>query len=77
MITCQQAMIFCHKAQYEEASFFEKLKLSLHLFRCKACSKFSKRNSILTSLCDSANLNALSDEEKFQMKEKVRKAANF
>jgi predicted metal-binding protein len=45
MITCEKAAQICDKAQYNEATLFEKLKLNLHLFICKACTKHAKKNS--------------------------------
>ncbi|SDB59565.1 hypothetical protein SAMN03097699_2421 [Flavobacteriaceae bacterium MAR_2010_188] len=77
MISCQQAVEFCHKAQYNEATFLEKLKLKFHLLICKACSKFSTKNATLTSLCNSVKLHALTESEKTEMKEKMNAAAYF
>ena len=48
MITCDEATAICDKSQYSEASFFEKIKLSFHLFICKICAKYSKQNKKMT-----------------------------
>ncbi|RKR14049.1 hypothetical protein CLV91_0118 [Maribacter vaceletii] len=71
MISCEKAAVICNKAQYKEASLMEKIKLKFHLFMCKACSKHSKKNAELTSLCNKANLHILSDNDKLAMKSKL------
>tara|TARA_R110002167_G_scaffold123455_2_gene302428 strand:- start:929 stop:1159 length:231 start_codon:yes stop_codon:yes gene_type:complete len=71
MISCEQAAIICNKAQYREATVMERLKLKLHVLVCKTCSKFTKKNTALTSLCDKANLHSLSDPEKEKMKSEL------
>lgn len=75
MISCEKAAIICNKTQYEEASFMDKLKLRFHLFMCKTCSKFTKKNTELTSICEKANLHTLSEPEKIIMKEQLKKEA--
>ena len=72
MISCDKAAIICNKAQYGEASFKDKLKLRLHLFICKTCSAFTKKNTQLTTLCEKANLHGLSEQEKVKMKEQLQ-----
>ena len=71
MISCQEAAVICNKAQYREASFLEILKLKFHVLICKTCSKYTKKNTKLTSLCDQARLKALSEKEKLEMKQKL------
>lgn len=71
MISCEKAACICDKAQYKEASFWEILKLGLHIFFCKVCLLHSKRNSKLTSLCAKSNLVVLSEEDKNKMKESL------
>ncbi len=72
MTTCEKASIICNKTQYREATFIEKMKLQFHLLICKTCSTFSKQNSTLTTLCEKANLQTLSEQEKIKMKEKLQ-----
>ena len=72
MINCEEARLICHKTQYKDASFLEILKLKLHLFICKACSAFSRKNTKLTTLCEEATLHVLSDKEKVHMKERLK-----
>ncbi|TMM58162.1 hypothetical protein FEE95_01675 [Maribacter algarum] len=72
MISCEKAAIICNKTQYDEASFMEKLKLRYHLFMCKTCSAFTKKNTEFTTLCQKANLQSLSEAEKLKMKEQLQ-----
>jgi len=72
MNSCEKASAICNKAQYKEASFIDRLKLRYHLLVCKTCSEFTKKNTELTSLCDKANLQSLSEQEKLKMKEQLQ-----
>ena len=67
-ISCEEASHICNKSQYKEASAWEILKLRLHNFYCKTCARHTKRNQTLTSLCNRANLQVLSENEKETMK---------
>ncbi len=73
MISCEKAAIICNKTQYREATFMEKLKLQFHLLICKTCSAFTKKNTELTTLCEKANLQSLSEQEKLKMKEQLQR----
>lgn len=72
MISCDEAAIICNKKQYKEATFVEKIRLIIHLFVCKTCSKFSKKNAELTTLCDKAPLHCLPEKEKEVMKKELQ-----
>jgi len=50
----------------------DKLALRYHLFMCKTCSKFTKKNTELTSICQKANLHGLSESEKLKMKRELQ-----
>ncbi|KAA2218483.1 MULTISPECIES: hypothetical protein [Maribacter] len=73
MISCEKAADICTKAQYNEATFLERLKLKFHLIYCKVCAAYAKQNTKLTSLCSKANLRSLSETEKEKMKETIRR----
>jgi len=47
-LSCDEATKICDKNQYGEASLWDKIKLSFHLFLCKKCGMYSKQNTILT-----------------------------
>ncbi len=72
-ITCQEASNICNKSQYKEASFWDIVKLRIHLLYCKACKQYSKKNSELTSMCDRAGLTMLTKDDKERMKRDLEK----
>jgi hypothetical protein len=72
MITCDEASIICSKSQYREAGPGERLRLWMHLFVCKRCAAFSKKNRELTQLCSRASLKTLSPEEKDRLKARLK-----
>ena len=74
MISCEKAAKICDKAQYKEASIWEKIKLKFHLLMCNNCAKHSLKNKKLTSLCKQAKLVVLSEEDKKKMKDSCSKA---
>ncbi len=49
-ISCQEAGNICDKSQYKEASFWQRFKLSLHIFWCEKCNAYVKRNSALSKM---------------------------
>lgn len=71
MISCDEATIICNKSQYKEASFVEKIQLKIHLFYCKTCLKYVKKNKRLTAIFQKTCLHSLSDEEKIRMKQQL------
>lgn len=73
MISCEEAKTICNKKQYKEASFPELFRLAMHLFVCKACAGFSRKNKQLTVLCDQADLKSLSEERKETMRQVLNK----
>ncbi len=73
MISCEKAAKICDKAQYKEATVWDKIKLKFHLLMCKTCAKHSEENTKLTSLCNQARLKVLSEEDKEKMKENFSK----
>ncbi|WP_420604225.1 hypothetical protein [Flagellimonas sp.] len=72
-ISCEEAAHICNKSQYKEASFWQITKLKLHILMCKTCAKFTKQNTALTSLCERAGLNVLSESDKEAMKKDLEK----
>ena len=68
IISCKKAGEICNKAQYNEAGFIQRSILKFHLFFCKTCASFSERNAKLSSICDKAEIQTLSVEEKEEMK---------
>ena len=70
-IKCEEANHTCDKTQYNEASFWEKIKLNLHLIYCAACRKYTARNTKLTKVVSEANTKLLSKDQKDKIKETV------
>ncbi len=63
-IDCSEAAFNCDKAQYNEASFYEKIKIHLHILFCKPCKKYTKQNIKLTTLIEKSNLKSCPGEDK-------------
>lgn len=68
---CSKARNCCDKVQYEEAGFLEKWKLKLHIIYCKACKKYTQKNSKLSSLIKKASIKTCTEEEKKKFKEQI------
>ncbi|MDC7995962.1 hypothetical protein [Altibacter sp. HG106] len=71
-IKCSEANHTCDKSQYNEASFWEKVKLNIHLLYCRACRKYTSRNRKLTKLMKNPKVRTLNTSEKDLMKERLR-----
>ena len=71
-ISREKAKRICTKSQYGEATWWELLQLNVYLIFSKECAEFSAKNRKLTSLCEEANLNVISEEEKKAMKERLK-----
>jgi len=78
-ITCKEANEICNKAQYNEASFIEKMKLNMHIMTCKICAMYSKQNNLLTKTYKykakqcSLQKFELDEETKNRLKEELKK----
>ncbi len=71
-VSCPDANHFCDKNQYKEATFWEKVKLNIHLIYCNACRKYSSKNSKLTKLVKNPKVITIPSSEKEVMKEKLK-----
>ena len=71
---CNKANEVCDKAQYEEASFFEKMKLKIHIIYCRNCKEHSKKNSKLTEIIKKSKVECLDTKCKEAMKKTLDKA---
>ena len=77
-LTCDEATSICDKSQYKEATFWEIIKLNIHLFLCKKCGLYSKQNSIMTTCYkkhknnETKHKNCLCDEEKKTMDKELK-----
>ncbi len=75
-LKCNEAVHVCDKSQYNEASFFEILKLKMHILLCTLCRSHVKRNCKLTETIKSANLKTLRPEEKEILKTRLQQEIN-
>jgi hypothetical protein len=77
-LTCDEATAICDKSQYKEASLWEKIKLSIHLFLCKKCGLYSKQNKVMSSCyqklkdAERSNTTQLKKEEKEFMEHELK-----
>jgi hypothetical protein len=67
-LNCDEAYQSCDKNQYKEASFWEQMKLSIHLIYCAACKKYSIRNSKLTNALTRSNIKTMPRTDKQSLK---------
>ena len=75
-LKCDEAVHVCDKSQYNEASFFEKLKFKMHILICTLCRGHAKRNTKLTETIKAANLKTLLPEEKEVLKTRLQQETN-
>jgi len=68
-ISCDEANHKCDKSQYNEASFWDKFKLSIHLMYCQACRKYSRNNAKLTKIIEKSDVDCLDLKDKQNMKD--------
>lgn len=67
-MSCEEAKHLCDKAQYDEASLFDKIKLSLRISYCKVTKAYYKRNNKLTEKLKESKVECLTPECKKNMK---------
>jgi len=78
-LSCNEATQICDKHQYGEASFWEKLKLNVHVLFCKQCGEYAKENTLLTKCYKfhrkqlKNSKHCLNDKEKIVLKEEILK----
>ncbi|MFK2821202.1 glycine dehydrogenase [Flavobacteriaceae sp. LMIT009] len=72
-IACEEAGHTCDKSQYKEASFWDKVKLNIHLIYCRACREYTKNNQKLTKLTNKEEVDCLTSNEKEVMKDCIKK----
>ena len=73
LLNCSEANHCCDKAQYDEASFMDKMKIHLHNFLCKPCKNYSSTNNKLSAMVKKANLKTCTEEQKKLWKKEMEK----
>lgn len=71
---CNEANHVCDKGQYNESTFWEKVKLNIHLLYCKACRKYSTNNTKLTQVISKSQVACLDKDCKEKMKATIETA---
>ncbi|MEM7185964.1 MAG: hypothetical protein AAF466_04830 [Bacteroidota bacterium] len=71
-LECHEANHLCDKNQYNETTFWERVKLTFYLIYCGACRKYTKRNNKLTKAIKSPEVHTMSSSDKSRMKERLR-----
>jgi len=66
---CERAQHTCDKSQYNEASFMEKVRLSVHLLFCRACQNYTANNNKLTKVMKKEKIESFASAEKSKMDE--------
>ena len=72
-LNCDEANNICNKSQYREASFLEKIKLTIHLIYCKACRLYSRNNAKLTDCINKSQVTCLDKSKKNEIKNSFEK----
>jgi|TARA_B110000259_G_scaffold46665_1_gene54294 hypothetical protein len=68
---CEDAGQVCDKSQYKEASFWEKLKLNVHLLYCSPCREYTQKNVKLSIVFKKSNLKIMSLRDKKDLKKQI------
>lgn len=75
IIKCESVCKICDRAQYNEASFWDKLCLAIHLFFCKSCRNYVQNNRKLTQHVD-LKIKKLNSEVKAKMQQDIESELN-
>ena len=67
-ISYDEARHICDKLQYGEATLMEQIKLHIRLSWCNISRKYTRKNTQLTTLCQSADLKTLDKDKKDTLK---------
>ena len=68
-ISCEEAQHICDKMQYDEASIWERIKLTIRLSWCKITRAYTKRNRKLTDVIEHSDVKCLKTNERKVLKE--------
>ena len=72
-LSCDEAQVICDKAQYGEATSWERIKLMLRLSWCHITKAYSNRNDKLTQTINKANLYCLKNSERKKIEKEFEK----
>ncbi|MGF1554822.1 hypothetical protein [Paucihalobacter sp.] len=63
-ISCEEAMHICDKAQYGEATWWEKVELKIRLSWCHFTKGYAKKNTLLTTFINQQKVECLQRKER-------------
>ncbi|WP_159022743.1 hypothetical protein [Formosa sp. L2A11] len=72
-LSCDEASHVCDKAQYNESTFWERLKFRVHILFCNLCKQHSITNSKLTETMNKSKIVCLDSKSKSEMKKCLEK----
>ena len=72
-ISHEQAKHICDKRQYGEATFPERVKLSIRIAWCRLTKAYSKKNNELTSTIKQADMSCLNQTEREKLQHQFEK----
>lgn len=72
-ISCDEAKHICDKAQYNEASLWEKIELNVRYAWCKFTRAYVKQNKQLTSVVKKSKIDCLKNSEREALKKEFEK----
>lgn len=69
-ISCDEAKHICDKVQYDEASGWEKFKLTIRLWYCRMTKTYSSKNVKLTETIQKSKVTCLKKNERNNLQHK-------
>lgn len=72
-ISCDDAKHICDKAQYGEATSWERFQLKFRLAWCSLTRGYSKTNTKLTKAMENAKVNCLEKNERLKIQKEFEK----
>lgn len=78
MISCDEATTISDQKQYNEAKFWDRIKMGIHVMMCKKCYIYDKQNKVLSKIIEVHKLtdkpeSTLKVEDKKVMQHKINK----
>ena len=72
-ISCDEAKHICDKAQYQEASLWEKIELNIRYTWCRFTRAYVKKNKQLTTAVHKSRIHCLQNNEREVLKKEFEK----
>lgn len=66
-ISCEEAIHICDKAQYDEASWWEKIELKIRISWCHITKDYAQKNMRLSSFIKQHKVECLQRKERKQL----------